>query len=93
MTMFYWVLTEKYGVSTELVNDYFGRVVYGSSDGVDRVLFQKLRRKLGEDDRAEQQVFWLIRVWNAWLGGEKLARLQSPTGGISDPYPKIRLPR
>lgn len=93
MQLFYWVLTEKYGISTELVDDYYGRVVYGSSDEVDKLLFHKLGRKLAEDDRAEVQVFWLLRVWNAWLSNEKLARLQSPVGGVSDPYPKIRLPR
>jgi hypothetical protein len=93
MQLFYWVLTEKHGFPSDVVNDFFGRVVYGSSDTVDRELFQKLRRRLMLDRSAEEQVFWLIRVWNAWLGSEKLARLMSPIGGISDPYPKIRQPR
>jgi hypothetical protein len=93
MQLFYWVLTEKHGFHTEVVNDFLGKVVYGSSDEADRDLFQKLRRRLRLESSAEEQVFWLIRVWNAWLGSEHLARLMSPIGGITDPYPKLRIPR
>lgn len=93
MQLFYWLTTEKHGFNHEVVNDFLGRVVYGSSDQVDRELFQKLRRRLALDRSAEEQMYWLIRVWNAWLGGEKLSRLMSPIGGVSDPYPKLRQPR
>jgi hypothetical protein len=91
MQLFYWVLTEKYGFTQEIAEDYFSRIVYGSQEW-DRVLFQKLGRKLAENNSAEQQVYWLMRVWNAWVTQEKIAKLQAPKSGYSDPYPKLRRP-
>jgi hypothetical protein len=92
MVMMLWVLREKFGFPADVVNDFFSRVAYGSQD-TDAVLFQRLRAKLNKDDSAPSQVFWLVRVWNAWIGDESLTKLQEPKGGISDPYPKVRRPR
>jgi hypothetical protein len=93
MTMMLWILREKYGFPEDVVNDFFSRVVYGSQDAEDRTLFLKLWDKFDHSDAAPAQVFWLIRVWNAWIGGENLQKLQEPKGGITDPYPKVRRPR
>jgi hypothetical protein len=93
MAMMVWVLREKFGFPEDVVDDFFSRVVYGSSDVEDKMLFQRLRAKLAKDDSAPTQVFWLVRVWNAWIGSENLTKLQEPKGGITDPYPKVRRPR
>jgi hypothetical protein len=93
MAMTLWVLREKFGFPEDVVNDFFSRVAYGSLDSDEKVLFQRLRAKLAKDDSAPVQVFWLIRVWNAWIGDEHLTKLQEPKGGITDPYPKVRRPR
>lgn len=93
MSMMLWVLREKYGFPEDIVDDDFSRVVYGSSDVEDKMLFQRLRTKFTKNDSAPAQMFWMVRVWNAWIGGENLTKLQEPKGGITDPYPKVRRPR
>jgi hypothetical protein len=92
LAMMLWVLREKFGFPEDVVNDFFSRVAYGTQDS-DAVLFQRLRAKFAKDEAAPVQVFWLVRVWNAWIGDENLTKLQEPKGGITDPYPKVRRPR
>jgi hypothetical protein len=92
MAMMLWILREKYGFSEVVVNDFFSRVCYGSQDS-DTVMFQKLRSKFVKDDFAPAQVFWMVRVWNAWVGEEYLTKLQEPQGGFADPFPRVRRPR
>ena len=93
MLMALWVFREKYGFPQDVVEDFLSRVCYGSSDPEDKMLFARLRSRFAKDESAPAQVFWLIRVWNAWIGGENLTKLQEPKGGIADPYPKVRRPR
>lgn len=91
MQFFYWLVTEKYGYDPTAAAAFFQHVMYGSQSE-NRMMFQRLWKKFTENVRAEQQVFWLIRVWNAWLKNENLRKLQEPKGGITDPYPKLRRP-
>jgi hypothetical protein len=92
MQMFRWILTEKHAFPRDKVEDFFSRCVYGSQDEADRVLFQKLRIKLAANPNTPQQVFWLIRAWNAWVNQENMSKLQEPKGGLADPFPKLRRP-
>lgn len=94
MQMFWWIATEKHAYPQTIVEEFFNRVVYGSQNPDDKILFQKLRVKLHDDLYAPKQIWWLIRVWNAWVDNEKLTKLQGPAGAIfTDPFPKLRRPR
>lgn len=93
MQLMYWLLTEKYAFPEAVVNDFFSRVSYGSSDPDEMILFQRLRERFNRNSAAPAQMFWLVRVWNAWVGDERLTKLQEPQGGIADPFPKVRRPR
>jgi hypothetical protein len=93
LQMFWWILTEKHGFPQNSVNEFLSRIVYGSQDEQDRIIFNRLRAKLAADPDTPRQVWWMIRVWNAWTGEEHLKKLQEPKGGFTDPYPKIRRPR
>lgn len=93
MQLMYWLLTEKYAFSDVVVDEFFSNICYGSSDPTNRVMFQRLREKFNKNSAAPAQMYWLVRVWNAWIGEEKLSKLQEPQGGIRDPYPRVRRPR
>jgi len=83
----YWLLSVRYDCNPASINSYFDRLAYGSQDETDQILTRvkvRLRRK---PNSAPYQVFWLIRGWNAWTRGEKLAKLQIPAGGLPENYP------
>lgn len=91
MQFFWWLLREKHGFDADMVAMFFDYVTFGSQEE-NRALFQRLWKKFRDDSRADRQVFWLCRTWNAFLKDERLTKLQEPRGGISDPYPKLRRP-
>jgi hypothetical protein len=84
MQMFWWILTEKHGYTTQDVEKFFNHVIYGTTND---------DNKLHNDLFAPRQVWWLIRAWNAWADNENLTRLQEPKNGYTDPYPKLHRPR
>lgn len=92
MFFMYWLVTEKYGYSQEAAHEFFDHVCFGSQR--EGRTFQRLwaRFQMPDERFADRQVFWLCRVWNAWLLDEKLTKLQEPKGGITDPYPRLRRP-
>jgi hypothetical protein len=102
MVFMYWLLAHRTGCNPVAVTEYFDRVVYGTNDEEDRILFSKLRKKLDSNPDASVQVYWLLRTWNAWVKGEKLTKLQAPKGSsdqvtgkmvLPDPYPAARRTR
>lgn len=102
MVFLYWLLVYRTGNNPSAVTEYFDRVVFGTNDEEDRILFSKLRKKLDSNTDAGVQVYWLLRTWNAWVKGEKLSKLQAPRDSIdqltgrmtlSDPYPAARRAR
>jgi hypothetical protein len=92
MQMFWWILTAKYALPRNQIEEFLSLCVYGSQNEADKVLFVKLRAKLTDNPDAPQQVFWLLRAWNAWAGEENMTKLQEPKNGFSDPFPKPRRP-
>jgi hypothetical protein len=96
MQFMYWLLVHRVGCNPAAVGDFFDKICYGSDDPEDRVLFLKLKQKYGEDKDKHVQVYWTIRVWNAFSKGEHLTKLQAPKGSVdergrmilTDPYPR-----
>lgn len=89
LAFMYWLITEKYGYSETTARDFFNMIAFGATDADERALARGLRGKFRENRRAGVQVWWLIRVWNAWQKNEKLQKLQYPKNGMGDPYPKL----
>lgn len=86
-----WLLIQHEGCNPETVRDFLARITYGSQAGEDKMLVKLRARFFAGERHAEQQVYWLLRVWNAWVKGGQLVKLRLPAGRvITDPYPKPR---
>jgi len=96
MQFAYWVLVHRFDCNPAAVSDFFNKICYGSSEEEDKVLFLKLRQKFHEDRDKHTQVYWILRVWNAYNKNERLTKLQAPRDSIDergrmilkDPYPR-----
>lgn len=96
MQFAYWVLVHRFNCNTAAVTDFFNKISYGSSEEDDRVLFLKLKQKFKDNPDKHLQVYWILRVWNAYHKKEQLTKLQAPKGSIdergrltlTDPYPR-----
>jgi hypothetical protein len=89
----YWLLVVKNDNNPVTVADYFDRLARGSQDDEDRVLEQVRLKLHKKPNTTPYQVFWLSRGWNAWTRGEKLTKMQLPTGGLSNPFPRLQKAR
>lgn len=96
MQFTYWVLVHRFDCNPAAVSDFFDKICYGSSEENDKILFLKLRAKFKDNQDKHVQVYWMLRVWNAWHKNEKLTKLQAPRDSIDDrgkmvlkdPYPR-----
>lgn len=82
-----WLLTVRHDNNHASVISYFDRLAFGSQDEGDQILTRVKLRLRRKPNTAPYQVFWLIRGWNAWTRGEKLAKLQISPGGLPENYP------
>lgn len=93
----HWLLTEKHGMDRATVGRFLDRIAFGSEDPKERQLLLRLRKKFADNHNAEFQVYWMCRFWNHWteylVKGKAPSKLQGPRGGITDPYPKLRIVR
>lgn len=96
MQFMYWLLRYRIGCDERAVNRFFSIIAIGSQDPADEVLI-KLRENLLKSitisptgvkrySPAHEEVWWLIRAWNAWLAGTKFAFI-TPRNGFTDPFP------
>ena len=93
----YWLLHYKLGYNPATVDNFFQTLTIGSKDPEDKVLLRVVDELKGEgiyrNERGQTgvhyQVYFMIRGWNAWMTGRKIAKLALPQGGLQDPYPKL----
>ena len=96
MQFMYWLLIHRVGADKRAVNRYLSIIAIGSQDPADEVLI-RLRTKLQSNIRisrtghkgygnAKEEVYHMIRGWNAWLSGDYIG-FQTPRNGYTDPYP------
>lgn len=90
----YWLLRQH--ADEKLIRQFFSVLSIGSQFDKDLVV-TRLRDKMLEDravtgtahkgQLAPRHLWFTIRVWNAWITGEKLGKFQTPTSGIRNPFP------
>ncbi len=93
----YWLLHYHLQYNPSTVDKFFQILTIGSQDPEDKVLLRCIDELRGEglyrNERGQTgvpyQIYWMIRAWNAWMTGRKIAKLALPTGGLQDPYPEL----
>lgn len=91
-----WLLLVRAGCNETTVREFVNRLVLGSQDPDDRILLRVRLKFKRPPNSADYQVYWMIRGWNAWTRGERLAHLQLPAGSdkaLPDPFPKLQRAR
>lgn len=66
-----------------LVNDFFAGLAVGNLPAGHPVRTLRQRYLMAEQPHLKQDLYFLIRTWNAVVGKESMQRLQVPTGGIT----------
>ena len=100
LDFFYWLARFGYDDNAlSTVDRFLDLVTYGAPDSKDKIVRALIDSLAGRGSEYQQehrlnnkehQVYRMIRVWNGWVQGHTLSRLNMPVGGLADPFPPMR---